>query len=210
MKSIIVVEDHSIVSFGIKTLLKKKSGFSVVASYKSGIEGLKEIKAQEPDIAIIDLNLHDLSGEVIVLDLFKSKVKTKMVILSRKKYLPQVSHLLKLGISAYVVKDDAAEELLDALNHVSRDKIYISDSIKEVMKQTGYLSSNIDLSVSANQLTDREREITRMLSCGKPNDDIAKALEISPATIRVHVSNILRKLSIGSTRELVKVGSNLF
>lgn len=210
MKSIIIVEDHSIVSFGIETLLKRKSQYSIIGSYKSGVEGLKEIKSKVPDIAIIDLNLIELNGEAIVLNLFKSKIKTKIIILSRKKYLPQVSHLLKLGISAYIIKDDAAEELLSALDYIKEDKVYISSSIKDLMKITGYLGKDIDLSISSNQLTDREKEITRMLSNGKSNDEIAKSLTISPATIRVHVSNILRKLALGNTRELVKAGSNIF
>ena len=198
MHSIILVEDHPLLVDGIKSLLHKTDNFYIKKSYSTGDEGLKAIKYLQPDFAIIDLNLPGLPGETIIKELFLNNSKTKVIVLSRQKYIPQITHLLKLNISGYIVKDSAGDELLLALNQIFKGIIYISPRLKTIMKKMGYKtidSSNIN---PKDILTSRELEIARLLYSGYASKDIASKLSISLIRVRVHTKNILTKLNLNS------------
>ena len=210
MYSIILVEDHPIFSVGVQSILKESDKFEVVKVYKSGHEALMGIKLLRPDFAIIDLNLPDLPGESIIRDIFLNNLETKVIVLSRQKYVPQISHLLKMNIKGYVNKDSAGRDLLKALDSAILDKVYISPRIKEIMRKMGYEIPNEIHRNLGDSLTDREIEIVRMLIKGHDSNEIAHKLSISLPTVRVHTKNILKKLELDSLKDLAKISEKLF
>lgn len=210
MHSIILVEDHSIVRLGIKALLEESKKFVIEGSYSTGVDGLKGIKEKEPDFAIVDLNLPDLAGEMIVRDLFLNDSKTKVIILSHQKYIPQVSHLLNLKIAGYVVKDNAAEELLLALEKAGLGERYLSPSIEELLIRTGHLNPKKSSKAYQKSLTRRELEIARMICQGDSSAEIASKLSLAPVTIRVYTKNIIEKLGLNDLSDIAKIRDQLF
>lgn len=210
MFSVSLIEDHSIVRFGLVALIEKTEGFFVQETYSDGASGLKGLKSKEPDFAIIDLNLPDLSGEMIIRDLFLSDSKTKIIILSQQNYIPKISHLLSMGISAYVLKDNAAEELLEALKNVTQGKKYISPSIEELLEKMGHLKTNNDFNSLRSKLTERELEVAQMICQEIDMKKIAETLFVAPVTVRVHVKNILNKMKLRTLNDIVKLKEVLF
>lgn len=205
-----LVEDHSIVRLGVQTLLEKSGDYEIMGSFSSGEEGLKAIKLNKPDLVILDLNLQDLPGELIVRDLFLNKIESKVIVLSRQKYIPQITHLIKLGVKGYVVKDEAADEILSTLEKVWAGETVVSQSIKKLLDQMGYSIDGSSPSFKKGTLTEREKEIVIMLCKGLKSEVIASRLSVSPITVRVHTKNILKKLGLKSLSELSEVRDDLF
>ena len=202
MLSVVIVEDHSIVRYGVESLIEKLTDYKVVKSVGTGLEGLQSIKAMKPDVAIIDLNLPDISGESLIRDLFLNDIKLKTIILSRQKYLPEISHLLSLGINAYIVKDFAAEELPIALKEIKADKQFLSHSLHELLNKAHFTNMNHSYHIT-DQLSLREREIAKLVCCGLSSKVIAERFKIAPATVRVHTKNILHKLKVKNIDQLL-------
>lgn len=210
MLSVILVEDHSIVSVGVQTIIDRSKNFSLKEIFTTGQEGLKQIKLLEPDIAIIDLNLPDLSGESIIKDLFLNKAKTKIIVLSWQKFLPQVNHLLSLGVSAYILKDNSANEILLALENVRLGQKYLSPELNEVLLQMGEPGTEKQLDLFQNALTERELEIAKLLCAGDASQKISIKLGISDSTVRAHTKNILKKLKLKKVSEIAKYRPHFF
>ena len=210
MYSIVLIEDHSIVRFGLKALIEESDKFFVKESFSEGSSGFEYIKENQPDFAIIDLNLPDIPGEIIVNKLFLADVKTKIIILSHQKYIPQISHLITLGILAYVVKDNAAEELMVALESVASGQKYLSPAVKSLLIKTGQIKNEENFDINQSSLTKREVEIAKMISKGKTNAQIAQILSLSKVTVRVHVKNISEKLGLKGLGDLSKIKDTLF
>lgn len=206
--SIIVVENHAIVKAGIEYIVNSMENFQLIASSADGIEGLKFIQEKKPDIAIIDISLPSLTGISIVRELNRSGQKVKIVILTRHDYLPYLVSLLQLGISAYILKDNAAEELKIALSAVMQGGQYISPAIQEIKDRFDNTSAEIDSpnqSTSHYSLTIREKEILKLIGEGSQNAEIAKKLHISLNTVRVHRNHISQKLGAHGTQDLITI-----
>ncbi len=206
--NIIVVENHAIVKAGIEYIVNSMEQFQLIASSSDGIEGLKFIQEKKPDIAIIDISLPSLTGISIVRELNRSGQKVKIVILTRHDYLPYLISLLQLGISAYILKDNAAEELKIALNTVVQGGQYISPAIQEIKDRFDNTSATIDspTQVASNySLTIREKEILKLIGEGCQNTEIAKKLSISTNTVRVHRNHISHKLGAHGTKDLIAI-----
>ncbi len=210
MHSIIIIEDHSIVRKGIQSIIEESDQFKIIESYSSGSAGLEGIKKLKPDFAIIDLSLPDLPGDIIIRDVFLSDLKTQIIVLSSQKYIPQISHLLSFKIAAYVVKDNAAEELLEALKQASQGRQYLSPSIEELLVKMGSIREGQYNKQIKESLTERELEVTKMLCQGFKSKEIASKLHISPKTVRTHIGNILDKLKLDSIAEINKIRDILF
>lgn len=211
-KSIIIIEDHSIVRVGIESIIEKSEDFYVMDSFEKGLEGVKQIKLKRPNFAILDLSLPDIEGDVIVKDLFIEKSETKILILSRQKYIPQISHLLTLGIKGYLLKDNASRELIEALKDIDQGKMYISPALKDLLIQVGQVNLDGENSKESRlkNLTERELQVIKPLSQGHNYKEIATSLGISPSTVRVHIRNILAKLNLNDTRDIIKLKDSIF
>ena len=207
--SIIVVENHAIVKAGIEYIVNSMEEFDLIGSSADGVEGLRLIQEQNPYIAIVDLSLPSLNGVSIVRELKRISHKVKIIILTRHDYLPYVQSLLQLGIAAYVLKDNATEELKIALKKVLQNELYISPAIKEIKDKFDpqIISSeeNVTDESLSSKLTIREKEILKLIGEGYPNKDIAEKLYISLNTVRVHRNNLSQKLGTHSAAELAKI-----
>lgn len=208
---IVLADDHRIVRDGIRSLLESSDSIKVVGEATNGEEAIDLVKKMNPDLLIMDISMPKINGIEAAAMLNKNtQNKTKVLILSMHDQEEYILQALDAGASGYLLKDTEKEELIQAIQKiVSGDKYYgtsISQKMMEayVNRRSGgkaHLHTNYD----AIELTKREREILKNIVDGLSNKEIANKLFISPRTVDTHRANIMEKLSVKNTAELVKI-----
>jgi DNA-binding NarL/FixJ family response regulator len=201
---ILLVEDHSIVREGLKSLLDKQPTIEVVGQADDGRKAIRLVKELLPDVVIMDVAMPDMNGIEATRLILKEAPDTKIIALSMHSDRRFVAEMLKAGASGYLLKDCAFEELINAVHAVVGSHPYLSpDIVDSVIKDYAHLLSKEDLSVFSI-LSAREREVLQLLSEGKTTREIASHLKISVKTVETYKQKIMDKLDIHSVAELTK------
>lgn len=197
-----LVDDHTILREGLRLILSQASGVEIVGEQGDGRAAMEEIDQLKPDLVVLDISLPSLSGVEIARQIRKYHPAMKILVLSRHDNQEYVEQLLKYGVQGYILKEEAGSDLLKALDVIRKGENYLSPRI------TKHLVSGMERKKSANDpfeiLTNREREVLKLVAEGKSNEKIAQALWISAKTVKVHRANIMRKLDIHKVADLVK------
>ena len=196
MIRVLLVDDHSIVRDGLKRILAG-SELEVAAEAASGDEALALVKANDFDIAMVDMSMPGLAGVALVKRLKAEKPKLKVLVLSMHGEHQYAARALKAGASGYLTKDSAAEQLLGALRKIAAGGVHISDAAATALVAAPAGSSHQGLS-------DREFEVLKLLVEGLGPSEIGERLHLSVKTVSTHKTRILEKLGLGSTAELVR------
>jgi DNA-binding NarL/FixJ family response regulator len=200
MIRVIIADDHIIFRQGLLKLLQSAEGITVVGEMSEGKEALAMILKESPDIAVLDISMPGLSGIEISKELKVRGCATKVIYLTmHNDVLTAKKALTSGGVSGYILKDDAFEDLLYAIKSVSYGGKFISPSISDRILHPSSLKA-----VEKNILTEREREILKLIASGLTNRKIADKLSISVKTVETHRARILQKLDFHTTVELVK------
>jgi len=199
MIRVIVADDHIIFRQGLLKLLQSAEGITVAGEAGDGKEALAMIVKESPDIAVLDISMPGLSGIEISKELKARGCATKVVYLTMHNDVLTAKQALISGVSGYILKDDAFEDLLYAIKAVASGRKFISPSISDKILHSSPLKV-----VEKNILTEREREILKLIASGLTNKKIADKLSISVKTVETHRSRILQKLDFHTTAELVK------
>jgi DNA-binding NarL/FixJ family response regulator len=201
---ILLADDHEIVREGLRNLLEKQEGFEVVAEAEDGLTAVKKAKKLSPDLVIMDIGMPDLNGIEATRQILAESPHIKIIALSMHSETRFVSEMLKAGASAYLLKDSAFEELIQAIQASRSNKIYLSPSIAEKVIKN-YITSFPRESFSPfSILTQREREVIQLIAEGKSTKKIASLLFLSIKTVETHRQNIMEKLDLHSVAELTK------
>jgi two-component system response regulator NreC len=203
--SVLLVEDHHVVRKGISYLLSLEEDIDLVGEAEDGNEAVKMAKDLCPDVVVMDITMPNLNGIDAVKQIKKAIPETKVMILTmhtREQYIRQA---LREGASGYLLKESTQEELVNAIRTVHKGGVALSPSIsrfvlKEYVRQADP-KNEVD---SLELLTDRERQVLRLIAEGKTNKEIAKCLSISKSTVNIHRTNIMQKLDIHDTAGLVR------
>lgn len=205
---IFLVDDHAILREGLKMILSGQPGFEICGELGDAEKALDQIGKLNPDLVITDISMPGLSGIDLVKNLRKYYPNIRTIILSRHNNKEYVQKLLELGINGYVLKDDAGNDLLRAIEAVHKGETYLSPGITTHFL-SGFVGSgkpgedNQDAKKTFSVLSDREREILKLVAEGNSNESIGKILRISPATVKVHRANIMKKLDLHKVADLV-------
>jgi DNA-binding NarL/FixJ family response regulator len=199
MIRVIVADDHIIFRQGLLKLLQSAEGITVAGEAGDGKEALAMIVKESPDIAVLDISMPGLSGIEISKELKARGCATKVVYLTMHNDVLTAKQALISGVSGYILKDDAFEDLLYAIKAVASGRKFISPSISDKILHSSPLKV-----VEKNILTEREREILKLIASGLTNKKIADKLSISVKTVETHRARILQKLDFHTTAELVK------
>ncbi len=201
---IILADEHKIIREGLRNLIEKQIGFEVIAEAEDGLIAVKEAKKLAPDVVVMDIGMPGLNGIEATRQILADSPQAKIIALSMHSERHFVSEMLKAGASAYLLKDSAFEELVQAIRASRANKIYLSPSIADkVIKD--YITHIPGENFSAfSILTKREREILQLIAEGKSTKEIASLLFISIKTIETHRQNIMEKLDLRSVAELTK------
>ena len=206
-KTILIVDDHPFFREGVKSILAKQSTYRVAGEAGSGEEGLRKAKEIRPDLVIMDIGLPDVSGIDITRNMREILAETKVVILSMHLKVEYITKAFRAGATGYVTKESATERLLECLESVSKGEYFMDPSLAHEVVESLMRSEKEQVN-SANagyaSLTRREKQVMCLLAEGLSTTEIAEKLFISRKTVENHRSNILSKLDLHSTVELVR------
>lgn len=201
---IILADDHKLLREGVKTLLSKQSSMEVVAEADDGRTMVRLAEKLSPDVVIMDISMPDLNGIEATRQIIGSSPKIKVIALSMHSDKRFILEMLNAGASAYLLKDCALDELINAVRAVVSNRSYISPSIADVIvKEYRHIISKENLSVFS-LLTAREREVLQLLAEGKTTKEIAYDLHLSVKTVETYRQNIMEKSDIHTIAGLTK------
>jgi len=196
MIRVLLADDHEIVRDGLKRILAATTDVRVAGEAASGDEALALVKANDYDVALLDMSMPGLSGIDLIKRLRIEKPGVKLLILSMHGEHQYAARALKAGASGYLTKDSAAEKLLGALRKVAAGGVHISDAAAASLvaaERTPHQS-----------LSDREFEILKLLAGGRSPTEIASQLHLSVKTVSTHKANVQGKLGLAGTAGLVR------
>jgi DNA-binding NarL/FixJ family response regulator len=196
MIRVLIADDHKIVRDGLKGILAATADIEVAAEAAGGDEALALVRANDYDVALIDMSMPGLSGIDLVKRLRAEKPKLRLLVLSMHGEHQYAARALKAGAAGYLTKDSASEQLLGAIRKVAGGGVHISEAAA---------ASLVSQQKAPHQaLSDREFEVMRLLVEGLGPTEIGERLHLSVKTVSTHKTRIFEKLSLGSTAELVR------
>jgi DNA-binding NarL/FixJ family response regulator len=203
IKKIVIAEDHTILREGLRMLLSSNPAFEVVGEAQDGLEAIRSVEALKPDLILMDLSMPRMNGVGAIQEIKKQSPSTKILVLTVHKTEEYILTTLKAGADGYILKDATHGELMLAIDNIFSGKSYLSPGISEKVIE-GYLEGrkSIKSSTSWDTLTQREREILKMIAEGYKNKDIADYLCISAKTVEKHRANLMKKLDLHSASSL--------
>lgn len=201
---ILLADDHTVMRRGLRLLLESQPGLSVVGEASDGRQAVEQAEATKPDVVVLDIGMPNLSGIEATQRIASLQPRTAIVILSMHSDEGYVLRALKAGAKAYLLKDSAEGELIEAIKAVSEGKTFFSAEISKMLVED-YVREIRTRGVedSYELLTSREREILQLLAEGKSNKDIAGLLNLSLYTVETHRRNLQEKLNLHSFAELI-------
>jgi two-component system response regulator NreC len=196
---ILLADDHILVRQGLKSLLERE-GLQVVAEASDGQEVLRDVKALQPEIAVLDISMPTLNGLNAARELTHFFPRVKTILLTQHDEDQYVSEALEAGVKGYVLKSQVASDLLQAIQQVSRGQVYLSPGVSRAVMQA-YRSKS---EKSGDRLTTRERQVLQLIAEGKSTKEIASLLGVSVKTAESHRTRLMQKLDIHETASLVR------
>jgi two-component system response regulator NreC len=196
---IVLADDHVLVREGLRSLLEREH-FQVMAEASDGQEAVKLIETHHPDIAIMDISMPTLNGIDAARALTRSAPKTKVILLTQHEEEQYIHEALEAGVKGYVLKNQVANDLIQAIRQVGRGEFYLSPGISRAVMEAFRNKSERP----ADPLTARERQVLQLIAEGKSTKDTASVLGISVKTAESHRMRLMQKLDIHETASLVR------
>lgn len=200
---IVIVDDHAVVRRGVRALLESQPGWEVAGEAVTGREAVDLAKRLSPDIVVMDLSLPELNGLDAARQILKDSPRTEVLVLTMHHSEELVRNVLQAGARGYVLKSDADESLIAAVESLRHHKPFLTSTVTEFVLDDYVHRAEEDV-VNAGTVTPREREIIQLLAEGKSNKETASALSVSVKTVEAHRANIMRKLRLRSVSDLVR------
>jgi DNA-binding NarL/FixJ family response regulator len=197
---VVVADDHFIVRQGMKGLLENEPDCEVIGEATTGRDVVQKTLALQPDVAVIDIHMPELNGLEATRQIRRQSPKTQVVALTAHDSDELVHALLQAGALGYVLKTDAARDLVIAVRAVAEGRPFFTLTVTKSVLQ-GYLEFRRG---TAGPLTPRERETLQLLAEGRSNKEVANALGISVKTAETHRASIMRVLHLRSVSDLVR------
>ncbi|MBN2728173.1 MAG: response regulator transcription factor [Bacteroidales bacterium] len=202
---IALVDDHSIVRDGIKALISDEKDIEICGEYPSAKEFLNSLDTQKPEILLVDIAMPGMSGLELCENLHKGHPEIKIMILSMYTEDDFINKAIKFGVKSYLPKNTSKVELLTAIHNVYEGKDYFNEEISAIMLSSYVKQIQSDESPDkVSLLTKREKEVLVHFAEGLSNQEIADKLYISIRTVETHKTNMMNKLELKSSIDLVK------
>jgi len=197
-----LIDDHPIVRQGLRNLLQTEPSFSVVAEADDGITGLDLVQRVKPDVLIVDLMMPGLNGLDLIKQVLKRLPRLRILVLSMQSADSYVVEALDSGAAGYVLKETGPSEVIEAIRTVVAGKRYLSPKLEQRVLNAS--TGKKKLTDPYDTLTPREREILHLIVEGLSSPQIAKKLVLSPRTVELHRSRIMKKLDLHNQTDIFR------
>ncbi len=201
MIRVLIADDHTIMREGLKQLLLASGDLDVVGEAKDGHEVLRQVRALEFDVLLLDMSMPGKSGMELIKQVKAEKPRLRILILSMHQEHQYAVRAIKAGASGYLTKESASTQLVSAIRKVASGGAFISAEVAEQLA-LGAMPQRDDGPPHAT-LTDREYQIFQLLVSGKTVMDIARRLNLSDKTVSTHKARLMEKLNVGNQTELI-------
>lgn len=211
-KSILVIDDHPLFREGLKTIIARDNHFEVIGEAGNGREGLRMARELRPDLILVDISLPDQNGLELTREIRTLLPDTGILMVSMHSRIDYITKAFQAGALGYVVKESAAKRLIKGLEYVSRGDYFLDSSVSHEVVENLLNSPEKETKITDaayGALTPREQEVMRLFAEGLNSKKISEKLYISPKTVENHRSNILGKLGLHSTMEMIRYAAKL-
>lgn len=203
---VLIADDHPIFRRGLRLVIEGEPGLTVVAEVADGLDALSAVRSQQPEIAVLDVDMPGLDGFAIARAIEQEQLPTRVLFLTMHKEEDMLHEALRLKVQGYVVKDSAVTEIVGGIRAVMAGGSFISPALSNEM--VARIRQNAELLTakpnSLQELTPSERQILKLIAEHKTNKEIAGALFISHRTVENHRANICQKLDLRGTHALLR------
>jgi len=201
MIRIVLADDHTIVREGLKQLLGAAADFEVVAEAANGHEALAHVRALDFDVLLLDMSMPGKSGIDLIRQVHAEKPKLKMLVLSMHEEHQYAVRAIRAGASGYLTKESASKQLVEAIRKVASGGAFISAEVAQQLALGAMPGATGPLH---GKLSDREYQVFLLIARGKSISDIAEGMSLSVKTVSTHKANILQKMSLATTGDLIR------
>ena len=202
---VILADDHALVRRGLKLILEESPNLEIAAEVRDGLELLSVLQKINPDLIVLDVSMPNLRGIEAIPEIRRIRPNAKVLMLTMHKEEDYLYQAISAGANGYLLKEDAEKELFSAIEHIKNGKMYISPGLADQsMQNWARMRRGEDDAQHVESLTVREREILKLIAEGKSNKEIGDLLFISVRTVERHRANMMSKLNIRKTAELVQ------
>jgi DNA-binding NarL/FixJ family response regulator len=196
---ILLADDHHVMRQALKVLLEQR-GFAVVGEAADGLEAVRQANEKHPDVAVLDLSMPLLNGIDAAKQIRHDLPSMKMVLLTMHSDEQYILEAIRAGITGYVLKNEAATDLVKAIQDVNKGLTHLSTKVSRAVVK-GYLDKT---KIPADPLSPRERQVLQLIAEGKTTKEVANLLGVSAKTADSHRTRIMKKLDMHGTAELVR------
>jgi two-component system response regulator NreC len=201
---VLLADDHGIVRRGLKSLLESQPGLVVVGEAADGLEALRLCTETTPDILILDIAMPKMNGIDVAARVQKLDHAPRVIVLSMHTDESYIIRALAAGARGYLLKDATDEDLLPAIRSVVAGKPFFSPAVTAVLMEDYVRQLQVrGLADSYHLLTDREKQVLQLLAEGRSNKEVAMLLDLGVSTVETHRANLMQKLNLHNTAEIV-------
>lgn len=201
---VLIADDHAILREGIRALLKLSQDIEVVGEAADGLEAVAECRRLNPDVVLMDIAMPGLGGLEATLEIRKENPRAKILVLTQYEDREYVRRFFKVGVAGYVLKKAAGSELTAAIRAAHRGGLVLDpDVARQAMEEYGAPAAD-GTTDPYDTLTDREKQVLKLVAEGKSNKEVAELLDISVKTAMTHRQHLMEKLNLHSRTELIK------
>ncbi len=198
--NVLLVDDHTLFRSGIRFLLQRHADFNVVGEAQDGVEGVKRAKQLQPDVTLLDLHMPGVSGLEALQLMLQDRPDAVILMLTVSEDAEDLSAALQAGARGYLIKNIDADFLVRAIRRAANGEAVIAEAMtaKLVQQLKGGNVAKVAPPSELDKLTPREKDILACLARGESNKVIARTLNVAESTVKIHVQNVLKKLSLSS------------
>ena len=202
---VLIADDHAVLRDGLRAFLSAAEGIEVVGEAEDGMDAVEKAVSLQPDVILMDIAMPRLGGLEAALELRQRKVPAKVLVLTQYDNKEYVFKMLQAGVAGYTLKKAAGAELISAIRAVHAGESFLYPSAtRAVIERYLKEGETSDTELRFDQLSDREKEVLKLLAEGRSNSEIADLLCLSVKTVMSHRANIMEKLDIHNRTDLVK------
>ena len=203
--NILLVDDHNLIREGLKLILKKNKNFKIIGEASNGVEAIRYIdkNAENIHVVMLDITMPELDGFEVAKIVRQNHPEIKILALTMHSEESYITKMINVGVHGYVLKDSNLEDLSTAIHTILEDKPYYSSDVSAIMINSLMNKDKKKQNNEIDNLTDREVQIIDLITEGFKSSEIADKLKLSTRTIEVHRRNLMKKLDVKNTAELV-------